>query len=383
MFAYVDEAGNTGGNLFDDDQPWFLTIGLMTRANFDVLERGLFANRAGANGDFHANDLGFEKIDKIAPMLLTAAKRRDGRFFVSRLEKLYLATAKVVDTVFDAYENKAVPWHVYNLRHLRLVMLFKLAHYVLARSVVKLFWDALMAKNPRRSTELFVEACKATLARVHNLPDARSRELAEQAFTWAVENQDKITVHTQTKLARYGHMPNNVAFMNLLDGIERQSKSWERPVAEIKHDRQTQFEKSLTYMHEMYANADPTPIEWPGMPPLSVQKAFGSRFVVSSRLESPGIQLVDIVMWLFGRLNNGDHLRQESQRLINYVLRKGAYNDFSFHGVYANLEREMRPIMEAPLSDEQLARTKEMMACLDTHEMPDLPSIAASRIYHR
>jgi hypothetical protein len=99
-------------------------------------------------------------------------------------------------------------------------MLFKLAHYVLDRDVVKLFWDALMHKNSRRALELFVEACKAILARAENLPDVRSRELVAQAFTWAIENYEHITVHTETKLARYGHMPNLVAFMNLLDGME-------------------------------------------------------------------------------------------------------------------------------------------------------------------
>ena len=165
-----------------------------------------------------------------------------------------------------------------------------------------------MHKNSKRSVELFVQACKAILARVGNLPDVRSRELVAQAFTWAIENYDKITVHTETKLARYGHMPNMVAFMNLLDGMERQSKAWGRSIQQIKHDRQTQFEKSLAYMHELYSNADPTPIKWPGMPPMSVEKAIGSKFVVSNRFESPGIQLVDIVMWLFGRLNNGDYL---------------------------------------------------------------------------
>jgi hypothetical protein len=77
------------------------------------------------------------------------------------------------------------------------------------------------------------------------------------------------------------------------------------------------------------------------------------------------------------------YLGEQSQRLINYVLHRGAYSDFSFNGVYANLEREMRPIMEAPFSEEQLARAKEMMERMEARDMPDLPSIAASRLYHR
>ena len=387
MFAYVDETGNTGGNLFDPEQPWFITIGLMTKVNFDVLEQNLFRVR-DANGeiDFHANEIGFEKIEQIAQRLLVVVKKRDARFFISRVEKLYLATTKIVDTVFDTYENKAVPWRVYNVKHLKLILLFKLAHFVLDEDMVKLFWDSLMHKNSKTASELFVKACKAILARVNNLPDKRSREIAREAFTWAIENYDRITVHSATKLVRYGHMPNMVAFTNLIDGIERQSQAWGRSVKIIKHDRQTQFEKSLAFVHELYANADPTPIVWLGMPKYSLQKANGSKFLVSNRSESPGIQLVDIALWLFSRMNSGEELPEHSHRLMEYALRKGYYNDFSFDGVYNNLEAEMRPIMEAPFSEEQLARANEMIERSEERwraerHLPDINQLVTARFF--
>jgi hypothetical protein len=387
MFAYVDETGNTGGNLFDPEQPWFVTIGLMTKANFDVLERTLFQARdANGEADFHANEVGFEKIEQIAPKLLAVSKKRDARFFISRVEKLYLATAKVIDTVFDSYENNAVPWHVYNFRPLKLILLFKLAHYVLDENMVKLFWESLMHKNSKRASELFVNACRAILVRVDNLPDKRSREIAREAFTWAIENYHRITVHSETKLIRYGHMPNMVAFTNLIDGIERQSQAWGNAVKIIKHDRQTQFEKSLAFVQELCANADPTPIEWPSMGKYSLQKVNGSKFVVANRFESPGIQLVDIVLWPFARMNTGDDLPEHSHRFMKYALSKGHYNDFSFDGVYCNLDKEMRPIMEAPFSEEQLAMAKEMIERWEGRRLadmrqPDMHRAVAARFY--
>jgi hypothetical protein len=62
---------------------------------------------------------------------------------------------------------------------------------------------------------------------------------------------------------------------------------------------------------------------------------------VSNRSESPGIQLVDIALWLFSRMNSGEELPEHSHRFMEYALRKGYYNDFSFDGVYNNLEAEM------------------------------------------
>jgi hypothetical protein len=37
VFAYVDETGNTGANIFDEDQPDFFTGALVTKSNFDLV----------------------------------------------------------------------------------------------------------------------------------------------------------------------------------------------------------------------------------------------------------------------------------------------------------------------------------------------------------
>ena len=39
LFAYVDETGNTGHNLFDEAQPDFFTAALVTKGDFDIQYR--------------------------------------------------------------------------------------------------------------------------------------------------------------------------------------------------------------------------------------------------------------------------------------------------------------------------------------------------------
>ncbi len=115
MYAYVDETGNTGNALFDPEQPVFITAAMMTKTNFDAVWKGdlkAIAGRVGVSA-LHANELGIGRIEEIADDLLRVIKKADARFVVSRLEKSYLAAAKVFDTYFDAGENLAVPWHAY------------------------------------------------------------------------------------------------------------------------------------------------------------------------------------------------------------------------------------------------------------------------------
>jgi hypothetical protein len=82
MYAFVDETGNTGGNLFDADQPVFLTAALITRSDFDKSHRVAFESicERTEGGKLHASELGFGGIEQIAGQTLKLLKAADARF---------------------------------------------------------------------------------------------------------------------------------------------------------------------------------------------------------------------------------------------------------------------------------------------------------------
>jgi hypothetical protein len=71
MYAFVDETGNTGGNLLDEAQPDFFTAALITKSNFDLVYAADVARIAGTFGGepLHGKDLGFVKVEQIADEL--------------------------------------------------------------------------------------------------------------------------------------------------------------------------------------------------------------------------------------------------------------------------------------------------------------------------
>jgi hypothetical protein len=166
MYAYIDETGNTGNRIFDPNQPLFITAAMITRGNFDVVQKAgvaAIAKRSGVRA-LHANELGITKVEDIAPHLLKLVKAANARFFLSRLEKRYLAATKLIDTYFDCGENLAVPWQMYSLRRLRLLLTFKVANYVLSEDIAQTVWDCLTAKKEGTSTALFVEGASLTVS---------------------------------------------------------------------------------------------------------------------------------------------------------------------------------------------------------------------------
>jgi hypothetical protein len=367
MYAYLDETGNTGDNLFDKNQPIFLTGALITKTNFDILYKGKInkiCQKLGATS-LHANELGFRKLDDIAQDLLKILKKSDGRIFLFKIVKKDLALTKLVDTIFDSGENLAVPWHIYNYKVLRLLIVIKLA-YILNEDILKLFWSSLMELKENRAYIKFRNVLTEILVNVKELPDERSREIVSEAIKWAIENPETIHLHVNERIHKYGHLPNIVAFPSLLGGIDILSEKWDRPVLEIIHDRQSQFESTLKVWHEILSNAKPDIIILPGGDKERIRKVFGSKFKISNSDESAGIQVIDIILWLFKKIDDGNSIPSNCAKLMNEVFRKGFYDEISLKGISTYLEDIFEEIDKATISPEQMEHANELLEFAET-----------------
>ncbi|WP_457661940.1 DUF3800 domain-containing protein [Sinorhizobium medicae] len=367
MWAYVDETGNTLNNLFDEDQPLFVTAAFITKTNFDLVAKSsiaAIAKKVGVDA-LHANVLGVAKIEQIAPDLLKLLKKTDCRFFISRVEKKYLAACKVIDVYFDQGENKAVPWSAYWLRHLRLLLTFKMASFVITPEIAAIVWDCVTAKSEFTSKKHFVQGAEAMLDNVQFVPDARSREIITDALEWAIANPEEFSTHMSEKALRYQHSPNFVAFTNLLDGLQNASERWKRPVRAIIHDKQAEVEKAFATWHAIISKpelANTEGLSWPGeSKPLKVQKVTGSTFRTATEEESAGLQVVDVLLWCLMRIFSGKEIGQEAEKLLSWVMHRAFQNDFSFEGVGQQVEAELGKIMDADMPGEHLAEGQKLV----------------------
>jgi hypothetical protein len=145
IFAYVDESGNTGKNIFDQTQPDFYTAALVNKGAFDTTwgERIKAIARKVVADAIHANELGLDRLETIAEQLHTVLSASKAHFFVSRVEKRYLLAAKTFDVLFDSGENAGVVWHNYNIRPLKIMLAFKLAA-IISDEIAREFWRCLL-----------------------------------------------------------------------------------------------------------------------------------------------------------------------------------------------------------------------------------------------
>jgi hypothetical protein len=362
MFAFVDESGNTGQNLFDEAQPIFSTMALLTRDDFDLAKGPAMAKLCVDQGvvELHAAELGVDGIERIARPLVSILKSAQARFAFARVEKQYLLSTKIFDAVFDVGENQGAHGQIYNIRPLRLIMTFKLAE-VIPPDLARDFWKAMMAKRPADATAGLVAFCDAVVRLVAGHRDRRFVQVVTDTLGWARDNPEAIYFHSTGKLARQGHMPNTVAFGNLLDGIELQSKAWGVPIQLIRHDQQNEFAGALAFWHDLYSHASPEAVDLMVGEKFVMQKGYGSRLEMADSAKSHGIQVTDVLLWLFNRASSKKPIGTEGWRLLRHALRRSHQSDFSFEGVGQALERQFGWMMEVDPPADALERAAKVL----------------------
>ncbi len=361
IYAYVDESGNTGKNIFDPSQPDYYTAALLSKGNFDAYYTDrirAIAAKVGATS-IHASELGLGRLDTIAADLFDLLLRAGPDFFLCRVEKKYLLATKMFDVLFDSGENAAVAWHNYNFRPLKIILAFKLGH-VVTDAIAHDFWKCLLMIRERDARAALPSIGEALKARLHILPDRRSREVLGAGLDWVIKHPDCVQFTAEQQIAKKGHFPDLVAFANLLQGLQEFSQHRRKKIACITHDQQNEFGRSLRTWHERFSNASSEVVEWAGER-YSLQWAPGSRFEMKRDEESVGIQMADVALWLYGQALKRKEIPPNCGRLLTLLLQRGWHNDFSFAGVEQQLLEKYGDVLFGPVAPEKLEVAQRML----------------------
>lgn len=345
MYCYVDESGNTGANLFDPAQP-ILYYGLITsKTNLDVTAEPLLRAVRATLGvaRLHANELGVGRLTEIAPALSRFALKHDVRFSLYKVAKPDHAVITFFDQVFDAGLNDAVSWHHY-WTPLRYVLVFKVAHLFDERTA-KAAWAARQETNPARAAEALRWICATLKERLHLLPDVRSRELISGALSWAATNPFEISYGAGNKDSALQISPNLVGFQQVLQYIGIQARKQSRQVRQIVVDRQTQFNRAQDELAELYRKlVGHKQSMGPGMPEMDMTNMPTVPPVFRPGDESAGLELVDVVLWVAKRNEEGKALSPQLAEMFNAFAKRGGTDEVSLRG----LERRWGFLLELP-----------------------------------
>ncbi len=369
MFFHIDEAGNTGNNLFDSAQPRLSYGVLSSLRNSDALCVEIHKKIQRKIGDvqIHANQLGFGGLVKIAPYLVEMQKKMQFDFDYYFIEKLDYALVLFFDAVFDAGLNEAVKWDIY----------WTPMRYLIIHKLSALFDEPLLRESWRLCTEKKIERYEndivqllsevQTRAKAVGL-DPRSTEVIVDALDFGIAKPMELDFGCpDQKMVS----PNAVGFQFVVSCIARRVRKKKRKKASsIIVDRQHQFnnaqigthynlsrisegikkaphkEKSYYINHPLFATFEEDEITHQGLPDREL--------TICKSADSIGLQIVDVYLWIANKIISGQELPEELLYLWSLFVRRSSIDGISLEGMghrYKGFEK-MLPKFE-DLTEEQ------------------------------
>ncbi|WP_430735506.1 DUF3800 domain-containing protein [Halodesulfovibrio aestuarii] len=368
MFCYIDESGNSGNNLFDENQPFYYSLSISTPVDFNKI----FASNIQTLckkikiDELHANEIGLTQLNLIAKDLLKVLQKSRATFQFCILEKKYLAATKLFDTLFDPGENPAAPIMGYNYYALRMLLCIKLCH-ILDEETALLFWKNCLMSREEKASQSFQKVCEVLLANVSLIPDERFQQIFTDVLTFAIKHPKDITYFTSKKKDTLDHSPNFVAFTSVLQLICQQAEKSKRSIQSVTHDGQNQFEKTFAYYFEHAQISKPLklPKQVTGPNRMNLYLLKDSTFTVVDSHSNYALQVTDAVLYLLKKQFEGEKFHGHLEKLIKHINTKTAEQYFTVDAAELSVVAEFYKIFTNELSSEKFEAAKKLTLDLE------------------
>lgn len=373
LFAYTDESGNTGQNLFDPAQPYFFTGTLLTKADVDVegvkLHSELLA-RLGVK-ELHGNQLGIGKINSIAAEIQAFFEAQSATFVFTQVEKRHHAASRLCFAILDSDYNKAVS----PLHDLSAIFHRKLAldiYSCLSHGDARDFWEAYESVD----LEKFVQILENIRMRIiERISDHRGRTLLTDALSWAIANPGEILRAARTKTDSV----NVLALDLLVSGVHASTSKGSRIVA-FRHDEQEQFGKEIASNFELGKNVKADFAVDSMMWGMRRSERFACEIEMYPSQKSFGLQLIDVALYLASQVILGTYVSRGDAcaDLCYFIMNSGHLQDFTYQGLQDSFRQQYQEFMARDISSEQLEKGRQLRDQMEVARIKRMTSVESS-----
>jgi hypothetical protein len=320
MFAYIDETGHSGRNIFDKNESFQLGT-LLSTIDIAAPVRVVldpFLEDKGVER-LHANEWPEHELVNLAhSMLDMIGECGPWSINLFNVHKPYIAPTKFVDMIFDPGENNATPDHWYwDEMHRHVLCL--VTDSAMSRGLAEKFWGAFLNDNAEDIISVATEV--ESFVRKSSEP-AAIKKVFRDSIKWAKKNQGEFTLIVTEKRKGYqGHSPNVIAFTQAFQAIHQFCKSHDCHPETIVHDRQQEFQSELKRHYEDFGRMV---IEDRGdgrFPSAEIAPYPKGKFTLMPSAHNRGLQAVDLLLWVSQREATTDDMKALKERVEEHAER--------------------------------------------------------------
>ena len=361
MYAYIDESGNTGKNMLDPEQPYFHMIAMVSPVDFDSAFRQRvsdIAKRVGVD-HLHGSQLGVAGVEQVALHLIELLQFSQVQFVCACVNKEDIIAIHFFNEFFDPWENPAAPSHFYSVETLRFILLGQVAR-LLTGEDKRVFWDAYLSV-PSPASELgIVSVIDNVLLRANALSDDRARQIIGETLSWAKSHVVTFGFWRFGQSLRLNYLPNVFVLPLVLTDIGAIADKHQTQVKAIVHDQQQQFGETLREWHSRFSGMEPKRIPL-GDIYVDISDLRGSQFEMRDSKTSPGLQIVDVVLWAWSRIISEKQVGTRATALVAQFFLMQKAHVVSLSNMEEIASNNLAEFDRVSLSDEQMLGGRALM----------------------
>jgi len=347
---YIDESGNSGHNIFDDNQPSFFCLGILSGHDLTTIEKCSEARRRLQVEELHGAKLGLTRISSICSLLIDIVQEYKLTFLCSEINKIYFGKMKFFDVIFDSGTNPGVgPLNCF-VKPLKFLLMIRFAELV-THGELKHFWTAYTKCDVSSLTVLM----KNMAERVDDYDtDARTKELLLDCYRGVVSAPEDVLssgLITQDS-------PNVSSVVMFIHELHKLFDGQNVLINEVVHDTQQQFGMSI---EESYRILHQVRIMWNIADWGHKQvKVFSPTFYTCDSKSCDGLQLSDVLLYLHKQARS-KALRGEANTLYQLFQRRLHCLFMTKEGLWFETEAQLREVHSKPFTSADYKRAAQFI----------------------
>lgn len=202
------------------------------------------------------------------------------------------------------------------------------------QEILERSWRARIELNDQVSEAELANICRVLRERSVTITDLRARELIVGGLQWAENHPARIQYNAEGKENVLQISPNLVGFQFVMQGMAQRTENARATARKIVVDQQNQFNNAQQFLAAQYKLFRSVDFKTgPGMPELDFSGMPDIPLTFTSGTQSCGLEIVDTLLWIAKRADEGRALTPELNDLMRFQSLRGRQDELSFAGL--------------------------------------------------